>query len=92
MPKQILIADDDAIAWTIFEPTLFLLRGGLVRGNVRAVRIDNDLDVAPSGVGIFICIRTDLLSHPQSLITPSTKLMTLFKWRRIGRGVRESNS
>jgi hypothetical protein len=27
-----------------------------------------------------------------SVITPSTKLMTLFKWRRIGRGVRESNS
>jgi len=26
------------------------------------------------------------------VITPSTKLMTLFSWRRIGRGVRESNS
>ena len=24
--------------------------------------------------------------------TPSTKLMTLFKWRRIGRGVRENSS
>ena len=29
---------------------------------------------------------------PTVVITPSTKLMTLFKWRRIGRGVRESNS
>jgi hypothetical protein len=26
------------------------------------------------------------------VITPSTKLMTLFRWRRIGRGVRENNS
>src|SRR5712692_3196326 len=25
-------------------------------------------------------------------ITPSTKLMTLFSWRRIGRGVRENSS
>ncbi len=27
-----------------------------------------------------------------AIITPSTKLMTLFRWRRIGRGVRESSS
>jgi hypothetical protein len=25
------------------------------------------------------------------LITPSTKLMTVFSWRRIGRGVRENS-
>jgi hypothetical protein len=25
-------------------------------------------------------------------ITPSTKLMTLFNWRRIGRGVRKNSS
>jgi hypothetical protein len=26
------------------------------------------------------------------VITPSTKLVTLFNWRRIGRGVRKSSS
>jgi hypothetical protein len=31
-----------------------------------------------------------LLRSP--LITPSTKLMTLFNWRRIGRGVRKNSS
>ncbi len=28
----------------------------------------------------------------QVIITPSTKLMTLFNWRRIGRGVRKNSS
>jgi hypothetical protein len=27
-----------------------------------------------------------------AVITPSTKLVTLFNWRRIGRGVRKSSS
>jgi NO-binding membrane sensor protein with MHYT domain len=32
-------------------------------------------------------------THPEDrAITPSTKLMTLFNWRRIGRGVRKSSS
>jgi hypothetical protein len=34
----------------------------------------------------------DLHVDVRDVITPSTKLMTLFSWRRIGRGVRESNS
>ena len=38
---------------------------------------------------IAMCL---VLSAVVVVITPSTKLMTLFSWRRIGRGVRENSS
>jgi hypothetical protein len=39
---------------------------------------------------ILFVILYNLLSKP--IITPSTKLVTLFNWRRIGRGVRKNSS
>ena len=44
------------------------------------------------GNSAHITPQTNREMEEGGIITPSTKLMTLFRWRRIGRGVRESSS
>jgi PAS domain S-box-containing protein len=57
-----------------------------------AIREERDRAQQYLDIADVILLALDLEGRITLLITPSTKLMTLFRWRRIGRGVRENNS
>jgi hypothetical protein len=53
--------------------------------NIRAARRDSE-KMRPLTLDTFAAVVA------KATITPSSKLMTLFNWRRIGRAVRENSS
>ena len=83
------VADGEiGTAATIDPNTLAIPAPGLTKGARRAAALINELN-ATAGVGGAILAAA---VFGRAIITPSTKLVTLFNWRRIGRGVRKSSS
>jgi catechol 2,3-dioxygenase-like lactoylglutathione lyase family enzyme len=84
-----VIRDNARLALRLVFETVFV---GDVRKREHLLSASITVGTANEINQLFLNYQAEGVSFHQALITPSTKLMTLFNWRHIGRGIHKNSS